>query len=60
VRGHRGAFRAHGAKDDGDQPPAGFHPRHRRDSSNDYGTAPGQWIEAQGKIVALLPGPPTK
>ncbi len=27
---------------------------------NDYGTAPGQWIEAQGKIVALLPGPPNE
>ncbi|MCE5306913.1 MAG: competence/damage-inducible protein A [Acidobacteriales bacterium] len=27
---------------------------------NDRGTAPGQWIEAQGKIVALLPGPPNE
>jgi nicotinamide-nucleotide amidase len=25
---------------------------------NDRGTAPGQWIEHQGKILILLPGPP--
>lgn len=25
---------------------------------NDRGTAPGQWIDAEGKIVILLPGPP--
>lgn len=25
---------------------------------NDRGTAPGQWIEVQGKILMLLPGPP--
>lgn len=25
--------------------------------TNDYGTAPGQWIEINGKIVILLPGP---
>jgi nicotinamide-nucleotide amidase len=28
--------------------------------SNDRGTAPGQWIEAGGKIVVLLPGPPNE
>lgn len=27
---------------------------------NDRGTAPGQWIEASGKIVVLLPGPPNE
>ncbi len=27
---------------------------------NDRGTAPGQWIEARGKIVVLLPGPPNE
>ena len=27
---------------------------------NDRGTAPGQWIEACGKIVVLLPGPPNE
>jgi nicotinamide-nucleotide amidase len=27
---------------------------------NDRGTAPGQWIEAHGKIVVLLPGPPNE
>ena len=26
--------------------------------SNDRGTAPGQWIEAGGSVVILLPGPP--
>ena len=26
--------------------------------SNDRGTAPGQWIEAVGSVVILLPGPP--
>jgi nicotinamide-nucleotide amidase len=25
---------------------------------NDRGTAPGQWIETEGRIIALLPGPP--
>jgi len=25
---------------------------------NDYGTAPGQWLEADGRVVVLLPGPP--
>ena len=25
---------------------------------NDRGTAPGQWIEADGRIVVMLPGPP--
>ena len=27
---------------------------------NDRGTAPGQWIEAAGKVVVLLPGPPNE
>jgi nicotinamide-nucleotide amidase len=27
---------------------------------NDNGTAPGQWIEAAGRVVILLPGPPTE
>jgi nicotinamide-nucleotide amidase len=27
---------------------------------NDRGTAPGQWIEHQGKVVILLPGPPNE
>lgn len=27
---------------------------------NDRGTAPGQWIEVSGRIVALLPGPPNE
>jgi nicotinamide-nucleotide amidase len=27
---------------------------------NDRGTAPGQWIEARGKVVVLLPGPPNE
>jgi len=26
--------------------------------ANDRGTAPGQWIEVEGKIVMILPGPP--
>jgi nicotinamide-nucleotide amidase len=26
--------------------------------TNERGTAPGQWIEERGRIVALLPGPP--
>jgi len=26
--------------------------------ANDNGTAPGQWIEDSGRVVALLPGPP--
>jgi nicotinamide-nucleotide amidase len=26
--------------------------------SNDRGTAPGQWVEADGRIVVMLPGPP--
>jgi nicotinamide-nucleotide amidase len=26
--------------------------------ANDNGTAPGQWVEAAGRVVALLPGPP--
>ncbi|MBN2199201.1 MAG: competence/damage-inducible protein A [Candidatus Aminicenantes bacterium] len=25
---------------------------------NDFGTAPGQWIDRNGKIIVLLPGPP--
>ena len=25
---------------------------------NDHGTAPGQWIAGQGRVVVLLPGPP--
>ena len=25
---------------------------------NDRGTAPGQWIEADGRVIAMLPGPP--
>jgi len=28
--------------------------------SNDRGTAPGQWIETDGKVVILLPGPPNE
>jgi nicotinamide-nucleotide amidase len=27
---------------------------------NDLGTAPGQWIESDGKVVILLPGPPNE
>ena len=27
---------------------------------NDRGTAPGQWIEHEGRIVILLPGPPSE
>jgi nicotinamide-nucleotide amidase len=27
---------------------------------NDRGTAPGQWIEAGGKVLVLLPGPPNE
>jgi nicotinamide-nucleotide amidase len=27
---------------------------------NDRGTAPGQWIEHQGRVVILLPGPPNE
>ena len=26
--------------------------------ANDRGTAPGQWIEAAGKVIIILPGPP--
>ena len=27
---------------------------------NDHGTAPGQWIEESGRVVMLLPGPPSE
>lgn len=26
--------------------------------ANDRGTAPGQWLEADGRVIVLLPGPP--
>ncbi len=28
--------------------------------ANAEGTAPGQWVEAEGKIIVLLPGPPVE
>ncbi len=27
---------------------------------NDRGTAPGQWLTAEGKVIIMLPGPPSE
>ena len=33
-------------------------PRGAKLITNDYGTAPGIWLEHRDKIIVLLPGPP--